>query len=163
MPSSVALPSPPDGVPAVPEPHVSWLRRTLNVFVAREPTDLAGRLAVAATVLTGLPAIAAAIFGDAALPSQLFHLLTRLAWPLSAVVLAGGFMTRSRTARALAVITTTGLAALFAAERLGLPASAVAAGVWIYNASLLSTVALWTARTLRRRFDRETPEADGDH
>jgi hypothetical protein len=134
----------------------SWLRRAVAALVAPEPTDLAGRLTVAATVVANLPSVVSALLGESGLGAlqQFFHLWNQLEWSLSAVILAGGFMSRSRTARALAAITTAGLAGLFLADSLGVSGAVFATGRWIYHASLASAVGLWAARALRRRLTR---------
>ncbi len=153
---SPALPSPPAGVPAAAGTLGLRLRRAMLAHITPEPSDLPGRIAVAAVLGPSLLGCFLPAFGTPfwAVHNQLFQAYMSLWAPLTFATIFGGLASRSRTARALAILSVATLAVVSGATRLGVPLPLMASLVgWVLPAATKATLGIWVVRALRRRLD----------
>lgn len=139
------------------------LRRWAAGLLAHEDSDLPGRIAIGASFLA-----AAYSLGDlvsessllAAFPYQLTRALLFGVTLLSGCIIAGGFLSVSRTARYTAIVATTTIAAYSLAIQLGFSGEALGMLKAAYGVALLGGVVVWALRGLRRWITGTVPSSD---
>lgn len=154
------IPSP--AHPAERRAEPSLVHRWGTRLLAHEDSDLPGRIAIGASLLAAAFSLGDLVLGSGFLglfPYQLTRSLLYVATLLSGCIIAGGFLSLSRTARYTAIVATTTIAAYALAIQLGLPGAALAAIKTGYGVALLGGAVVWGLRALRRWITRpEQPD-----
>lgn len=143
----------------------SLLHRWVARLLADENSDLPGRIAIGAAFLAAAFRLEDLVLGSGflgAFPYRLTRSLLYGATLLSGCIIAGGFLSQSRTARYTAIVATSTIAAYSLAIQLGLSGGALAAIKMGCGAALLGGTVVWGLRTLRRWLTRNTRQDSGD-
>jgi hypothetical protein len=136
------------------------IHRWATQLLPHEDSDFPGRIAISASFLAAAFSLGDLVLGSGFLgvfPYQVTRSLLYAATLLSGCIIAGGFPSRSRTARYTAVVATTTIAAYSLAIQLGLPGGALAAIKVGYGVALLGGTVVWGLGAVRRWMTRITP------
>jgi hypothetical protein len=157
-PIPAVAPSPPVGVPAARAAPL--LRRWFTRFVAREESDLPGRIAIGAASLAALFSLAGVVIGPGYLGVFPYYITRSLLYGASLLggcIIAGGFLSRSRTANYCASVATTTIVCYYLGPMLGLGGVFPLAVKLGYGVALLGGAIVWALRALRRRLNSGAP------
>jgi hypothetical protein len=129
------------------------LREAILVHITAEPSDLPGRIAVGASLFPRLGGWFLPPFGTEfwGIHNQLFHGFMDLWIPLTWMIIFGGLLSRSRSAKALGILAIASLAMFSGAIRFGIPLQVFTSLTgWILHDGGTVILGIWGVRTLRR-------------